>query len=248
MKRTISAVVVMSVMAALVLSLNPVAVSAAQLGNNINLPGLNFGMSSYKQYDGAMAFSSNLSTLDQIDNVFVSFNKDTQNPSQGWVSINFSGVVGTPVTQKNWQNSSMHIGYRGLHADTNLGIGAYQDVTGWNYPLGGGEGSPIYGDWMSTANGSVTLSGVSLLSSNGGYDEYTYYDYDGKGIMSGSGNTITSFSAYAQFEVLFDNPMAAAVYSGMEPMQMSATPEPATLALLGLGGIVTLVRRHRRRQ
>lgn len=244
MKKTALAVLVVL---ALALGFGASSASAGVLGNHIDLPGLHFGLDSYQQSDGSTTFSSSLSTLDQIENAYVSFSKDSSDPLQGWISINFSGVVGTPVTQKEWQNSSMHIGYRGLMADTNVGIGAYQEIIGWISKGDGGD--PIYGNWMSEGSGSVTLSGVTLLGSTGGYDEYTYVAGDGgKGFAAGSWEYYTGFNAYAQFQVKFDSQMAADVYSGMGTTSMQVTPEPATMALLGLGGIVTLVRRYRRRQ
>lgn len=233
---------VVSVLFALVLL---VSSAFADLSNYINVPGLNFGFNSYQQDNGQMTFSSNLSTVDLIENASVSVSRDSQNPLRGWVSFNFWGVVGVPAVEKDWESSSMRLNFRGLNANTNAGVGAYHEIIDWTYPVGGGEGTPIYGNWMSSASCSATLSGISFLDSDGGYDEYTYNDDGGKGFASDLlRNSITNFSAWAQFRVQFDNTTVAAIYSGMKPMQVSAIPEPATLAVLGLGSL--LLRRHRR--
>lgn len=215
--------------------------ASADLGNHVNLPGLNFGYDTYQQYDGRTTFSSSLSTLDQIDRSWVSLSKDTNNPNQGYIMINFSGTVGSPVAHRTWQNSSMSMNYRGLDINTNIGIGAYQEVIGWT-PIGndgekGGQ-SPIFGNWMSEADGSVTVNNVSLLSSTGEYNEYTFY---------GDAGIQTNFSGYAQFYVSFDSPAAAAMFDSLGSTEVYAvTPEPATLSLLVLGAI-GLIRRRRQR-
>lgn len=219
----------------------------AQLGNDINLPGLNFSMNSYEQTDGRLTLSSNLSTVDKIEDVYVNISKDKSNPNEGWISMSFRGVVGTPAVKQNWSSNSMQINYRGLKADTNAGIGAYQEIVGWTEPSKGDDGVPIFGNWMSTASGSVTLSNISLLYSNGGYTEYTYTNYEKGGFESGSvGTEVTEFSAFAQFKVQFDNSMAATVFSGMGPTSMSVVPEPATMCLLAVGAIGMISRRRQR--
>jgi hypothetical protein len=211
-----------------------VSPSFASLSSYVNLPGLSFGMDSYQQLDGDMTFAASLSTLDQISRASVGISQDTSNPNQGWVSINFSGTVGEAVAQKDWENLSFYLNCRGIRASNNIGIGAYQE---YNWV----DGTPIYGNWMSNANGSVTLSGVTPLYSTGGYDEYTYND-GGKGDVSIE-NLVTNFNAWAQFRVQFDSPTVAAIYGGMSPIEMSSVPEPATLCFLGLGAIAAIRRR-----
>jgi hypothetical protein len=130
----------------------------------------------------------------------------------------------------------MILNFRGLHASTNSGIGAYQEIVGWTYPVGGGEGSPIYGGMMSQASCSAILSGVLFTDSDGGYDEYSNSGKGGQ-VEGLVGDFITNFSAWVGFRVQFESQTAAAVYGGMSPIQVSVVPEPATMLLLGFGGM-----------
>lgn len=207
--------------------------AVAGLSNNINVPGLNFGMNSYEQWGGEMTFSAQLATLDQISNANVSVSLDSNNPNQGWVNISFSGTVGSPILQKNWESLSLSLNRRGHQYRNSVSIGAYQECS-WV------DDTMIPGNWMSSSDGSITLSGVTLLNGNGGYDEY---DGGGKGAI-GIESFEKNFNAWAQFRVQFDSPETAAFYSGMGSTQMLAVPEPATLVLLGIGAIASVVRRR----
>jgi hypothetical protein len=151
----------------------------------------------------------------------------------------------------------MSVDYRGFQASTGVDVSAYQQITDWavTAPDGNGNGggiwTPIYGDWMSTGSGQITLYGVTLLSSNGWYNEYTYKEggYGEKGLApaadDGQGTWVTDFSASAQFQLQFDSEEDAATFAGMGSTQVAVVPEPTTLGLMGLG-IIGLIRRRRR--
>ena len=242
MKRSIGIVVVV---AALVIgSFGGTQVAQADnINTSVNLPGLNFSMNSYTQWNGDMTFSASTSSLDRVSGASVSFGINPYDPLQGWVWMNFNGIEGVPATKVGEQSGSMDINYRGFRVSTDVSLGSYQEIVDWTPPtVDGGYETPVYGNWWSTANASVTLSGIVSVIYDGGCEDYP----NGGGKGDGPVISETDFLTYAQFRVTFDNLSDAALFGSLGSIQVVATPtpEPAAMSVLALGAI-GLIRRRR---
>ena len=241
MKRTLSISVV-----SMVLALLSVFTTSAFAGMNTdyNFPGLSFGYGTYDESNGSLDSHLYLSTAyGRIDNVSVSFS-GSGNPLEGWLSFSINGIIDDPIPHTNeWVSDHSNFRFRGFTSDSYMGIGSYQECIGWNEV----DDTPILGDWRSSGSISVILSNTTLLSSSGGYQENTYPDY-GKGDPVPFPQPVTEFYAYAQYNVRFDNLMAAQVFAGMGSSSLegpaSSVPEPTSIGLLGCAGLM-LGRRSR---
>ncbi len=203
-------------------------VSSGSLGNYLSLPGFDFSYNTYDRGEETF-FYANMSNVDRIAGASVSFGINKLDPTTGWVSANFSGIVGKPANAMEHQYQSMDVDRHGASYQSNVNLGSHQDILKW-VPGENEEDpwTPIYGDWMSDAGISVTLTDITPTFANSYYDEWK--DDFGK----------IHFYANVNWNFVSDG-VSPAFSTSM------SVPEPATMVFLGLGAMSVIVRRRRRR-
>ncbi|MBI9020103.1 MAG: PEP-CTERM sorting domain-containing protein [Verrucomicrobia bacterium] len=148
----------------------------------------------------------------------------------GPVSFTNSGIVATFTASDGIMNANS--GSFGINSSITGDDGAGFDV----------------GEWIDvTFDQAVTLTNVyvtSWSSSNG--DEATIYvDGISSGTISSTGNHLFNISV-ASGDVLRISGTAGVVGNGwsLNGLTVDAVPEPATLAMFGIGGLLTLIIRR----
>jgi len=212
-------------------------VQRTNLSSSISEPGFGFYYGTYSA-DGETNFSAGMTNSDRIGNVNVSVQRDSINPTHGWVYANFSGIVGDPAVKMNWMNQSTNINRHGVQYNSYVSLGSHQEII-WPIEKAAGGGEPIFGDWLSSGNASMTLSDVSPTYANMDYSEYIDEWSD-----------TTHFNGTVRWELDFNSMDAAMAYSGIAPTSVSSqpVPEPSSFAMMMLGVIgFGLAIRFRRR-
>jgi hypothetical protein len=223
----VSIVVTMFVMMFSTLAFGQTA-GSTNLWSSIDEPGFHFSYDT-SSAGGKTDFYANMGNSDRIASVSVSVNRDSNDPMHGWVNANFCGIVGEVPGAMEYQGQSMNIGRHGVQYSSNVGLSAYQEIISWPIEK---DGEPIYGEWMSSANASVTLFDVTPTWANMNYSEYT-----------DNWSNITYFNGNVQWQVEFSSESAARAYGSFGT---TSVPEPATMSLLVIGGIASVIRRRRR--
>lgn len=195
------------------------------LWGNIDLPGFqfNYGTSSA---GGKTNFDAGMTNSDRLSSVNVSISHDSTDPTRGWVNANFYGILGDQPVPMQYQSQSADINRHGVQYGYYISLGAYQEIVSWPTDK---DGTPIYGDWLSTGNVSVTLFDVTPTWARCNYDEYLD-EWSGTKYFSGNVNWEVEFNSTS--------------YDSLGTVS-STVPEPCTMTVLASGALLLWRKRHR---
>jgi len=243
MKRILTGLVALAV-----LTVSSSAFADSSVGNDIQMPGLSFSYQSNTN-NGITYFGAYLTNSAQITSAYTSVSHD-QNDNLGWVTMSFGGTI-TPATAIDYQSQSMSVNRHGVSASSYASIASYQQYTSYDP----NTGQPIgIGATVSSGNAGVTLQDVTVLSGTANYNEYPEQS-GGKGVVMADMpvTPMVSWSAFVRLQVSFNNDTSAALSGSLGSVGVTApatvaTPEPASLGVLGFGALAMLARRRRRRQ
>lgn len=176
-----------------------------------------------QQFDGSLG-NLNSVTLVYGGNISTLFRVESLDTTPTTVTTNASAslVFGGPI------GDTVSIGGTTAHA-----LGAYDGITDF-----GGSSGGVFGPVLASDNDSlVLLSGLAGFIGSGSFGINVVAT--GLSSVSGSGNLLSQINTEALAEITVSYDYTPAV---------TGIPEPASLALVGLGLMGVAAARHRRRQ
>lgn len=204
----------------------PVVPDNGSLSNSINLDGFSFWYNTSTTDNQSYFGAGMTSATDRIMYASVRVDQRGNDPLEGWISADFNGIVNQPAGQMLYMSQSQDFHRHGAEYFLYSGVGSKQEIVGFE-PAPNGGYAPILGDWMSTANISVVLTDVTPTTADSYYNEWTDAE-----------SGVTYFNAGVNWHLYF-SPDTSGISA------LVGVPEPATLAMLGLGAIALIRRRHR---
>jgi len=199
--------------------------------------GTGAGWWNFSQYDGRAQVGVGAYSAERIVRADKNMVVDKDNPSL------FSFYISMQTLDNAAPTGKLNFSSYSSKDDNSISLYVHdglQDVfVGWDYE----KWEPIYEQQMrANFNANIYVSGwIDSVNDSLGQWTSSWYDGDGNLYFQQTGE---QFTVYGNGRFADINVGLSMVASGMA--EFGAIPEPATFALLGLGGLMTIYRRGRR--